>query len=114
MFRTPSVELYRELDYLKSPKQILQRVESGVDCLDKQECSTCPLARLSMAPDNSRWLSCFDAVVGSRDDVTAEDIIGLYKDAARNALATLALEELIGEPDDPQDQPQRNEPDPLV
>lgn len=93
----PSVELYREFDHLKSPKQILERIAAGADCIDSKECLSCPLAKLKRSEDDQRWISCFEAVVGEIHDVSASEIDERYKESARRALAVFTIEELIGE-----------------
>ena len=98
----PSVELYREFDHLKSAKQILERIVSGEDCTDGKECLSCPLAKWKRSDKNDRWLSCFEAVIGVNDDITAEQINERYKESAKHVLAVKTIDELIGVQDDEQ------------
>lgn len=77
--------------------QTLQKIADTGDCelIGEDPCSRCPLARLKKRPDESGWLSCYEAIAGP----DFENIREKYKIAAKSKLIEMAIESAIT--DDP-------------
>lgn len=73
--------------------QILQNIADTGDCelIGEDPCSSCPLARLKKRPDESGWLSCYEAIAGP----DFENIREKYKLAAKSKLIEIAIESAI-------------------
>jgi hypothetical protein len=77
-------------------KKILEEVAKTGKCenLWLWDCQQCPLGKLKRRPDDSGWLSCYEAIVGQNDG-NIEESDRKYKEKASEALADILLEEAI-------------------
>lgn len=76
--------------------EILQHIARTGECNtieDKNPCVKCPLAKMTRRPDGVWWLSCIEAIAGL--DMT--DISIKYKKAAENKLFELAIDKVLNE-----------------